>query len=490
LGVRLECPVASPVTDLAGFDGALVQHGVVLLYNATKGLCGTLLLQSQDPALRPNAQELLQHEWIQYNRRTLRSSWSRAQGYKTRGGRSTDAHESVNSVISRILHAEGSEDDPMLVDGVAAADSVGPATPTVAAAPGTSASASAAAAVRTVDAVSGPLATSTDTPGSVVLMRDAATSSSSLEQEAYHPQQQQQQQQQRVVKKQVSSSSSGAQGQQQQQAGSSIELSSSQGAVRDAKGVAAAAVSAVAAAAAGHSGMEGVPGPGPGSKDGPGLSRAKGQQANNSSNNIAAADQSGSTTSQQQQQFSVDPRGPNGALSIPGPRTAEQQQQEGPPGPSGGSGSSGYPVFMGQQLRYAPAAAHTPRVGGIMRSGSLMEVPESPLSSFLARLQGDVSGCETPASGQVSGSNHLLAWLDEGPGSGHGGLGRRSVSSSSRDFGRAMSPMNGGILLADVSVSSRGAGGDSLGVEATDSSFIMESRRKVREGGLHLCTAR
>ena len=426
-----------------------------------------LLLCPQDPALRPNAQELLQHEWIQYHRRTLRSSWTRAQGYKTRGGRSTDAHESVNSVISRILHAEGSEDDPALTDGagaaaVPAADSVGPATPTLVAAAGATSS---AAAVRTVDAASGPLATRVDTPGSVVLMRDGGASSSSLEQEAYHPQQQQQQ---RMLKEQASSSSSSGGGRQQQQVGRSIELSSSKGAVRDGK---------TGAAAAGSGRIEGPPGAGPGSREGAGLSRAAGQAAaNGSSSNLAAADRPGGANSQQQQQESPGDSAPSGTLAVP-----MEQQQEGPPGGSGGSSSSGHLAFIGQQLRYAPAAAHTPRVGSSIRSGSLMEVPESPLSKILARLHGDANGCETPASAQHVGGSHLLAWLEEAPGGVlEGAMVGRRTGSSSREFGRATSPFGGGSWLGDLSVSSRASGGDSLaGVEGADGSLIMESRRKV-----------
>lgn len=41
----------------------------------------------QDPAARPSARELLGHSWITYNRRTLRSSWSRTRGLKARQGR-------------------------------------------------------------------------------------------------------------------------------------------------------------------------------------------------------------------------------------------------------------------------------------------------------------------------------------------------------------------------------------------------------------------
>lgn len=41
-----------------------------------------LLLQcfNKDPQKRPDARTLLRHPWIQHNRQTLRSSWSRTQG--------------------------------------------------------------------------------------------------------------------------------------------------------------------------------------------------------------------------------------------------------------------------------------------------------------------------------------------------------------------------------------------------------------------------
>ena len=127
-----------------------------------------LLLQcfNKDPQQRPDARTLLRHPWIQFNRQTLRTSWSKTQGgqrleavysgpclagcrlscmqgccalplglhavseqpmtwhcavrqaccaglyapspcagIKARGGR-TDAHESVNSVVERMLAAE------------------------------------------------------------------------------------------------------------------------------------------------------------------------------------------------------------------------------------------------------------------------------------------------------------------------------------------------------------------------------------------------
>lgn len=68
---------------------------------------------NKDPVLRPNAITLLQHEWVQINRRTLRSSWARSAGFQNtkHGGRAAvDAHEKVASVVSRMLAVD--DDDP------------------------------------------------------------------------------------------------------------------------------------------------------------------------------------------------------------------------------------------------------------------------------------------------------------------------------------------------------------------------------------------
>ena len=58
----------------------------------------------KEPHRRPSARALLKHRWITYNRQTLRSSWSRTQGMKSRGQK-TDAHVSVSTVVERILQA-------------------------------------------------------------------------------------------------------------------------------------------------------------------------------------------------------------------------------------------------------------------------------------------------------------------------------------------------------------------------------------------------
>jgi serine/threonine protein kinase len=59
----------------------------------------------KDPQRRPTARELLQHRWITYNQRTLRSSWSRTQGAKSMGIQKMDAHKSVSKVVEQILQA-------------------------------------------------------------------------------------------------------------------------------------------------------------------------------------------------------------------------------------------------------------------------------------------------------------------------------------------------------------------------------------------------
>lgn len=65
-----------------------------------------LLNLMQDPGSRPSAKDLLQHPWITYNRRTLRSTWGRTRSLKTLKTKAPDAHATVASVVERILSAE------------------------------------------------------------------------------------------------------------------------------------------------------------------------------------------------------------------------------------------------------------------------------------------------------------------------------------------------------------------------------------------------
>ena len=130
--------------------------------------------------MRPDARGLLQHEWVQFNRRTLRGTWSKTQGFKSRaatgGPKATDAHESVNSVVARILQAEGSEDElaPPQHGGFDAQQH--------AAATGASSSSAASmqqpSMVRTIDASVGPLAS--NTPPRLALQQDTLLTASSL----------------------------------------------------------------------------------------------------------------------------------------------------------------------------------------------------------------------------------------------------------------------------------------------------------------------
>lgn len=66
----------------------------------------------KDPKQRPGAGVLLQHEWIQLNRRTLKATWqSRNNALRaTEDQRQKDAHESVQSVVARFLEYEESQD--------------------------------------------------------------------------------------------------------------------------------------------------------------------------------------------------------------------------------------------------------------------------------------------------------------------------------------------------------------------------------------------
>jgi len=61
----------------------------------------------QDPKRRHNARTLLQHEWVQLHRRTLRSTWRRGYSFGAKAGRqASEAHENVTTVIKRILASE------------------------------------------------------------------------------------------------------------------------------------------------------------------------------------------------------------------------------------------------------------------------------------------------------------------------------------------------------------------------------------------------
>eukprot|EP00775_Hariotina_reticulata_P013544 gene13544-13671_t len=151
----------------------IVQDGHPPLPDSVSPLLDDFLLQcfQKDPSARPDACSLLQHEWLQFNRRTLRGTWDRAQGFRSRaaGSKATEAHETVNSVVSRILQAESSEDELPLRVGALGADLGNPAA--------AGAEDAAAASLRTIDAASGPLAS--NTPVKLALQQDALRTASS-----------------------------------------------------------------------------------------------------------------------------------------------------------------------------------------------------------------------------------------------------------------------------------------------------------------------
>ena len=60
----------------------------------------------QDPQDRPSAQELLADPWLLSSRSSLRSTWNKTAGFVHRGLKPRDAHETVQSVVQRILAAE------------------------------------------------------------------------------------------------------------------------------------------------------------------------------------------------------------------------------------------------------------------------------------------------------------------------------------------------------------------------------------------------
>lgn len=63
-----------------------------------------LLLQcfNKDPQQRPDARTLLRHPWIQFNRQTLRTSWSKTQGWAAPG---SGAHMPMLGWLPSDLHA-------------------------------------------------------------------------------------------------------------------------------------------------------------------------------------------------------------------------------------------------------------------------------------------------------------------------------------------------------------------------------------------------
>ncbi|PRW61538.1 MAP3K epsilon kinase 1-like isoform X2 [Chlorella sorokiniana] len=83
----------------------------------------------KDPAARPSARQLLQHSWITYNRRTLKSSWSRTRGLKARqagGGPLAEGYTKVSTVVERILASTADSEAGQLEQQAAAAAGAAP----------------------------------------------------------------------------------------------------------------------------------------------------------------------------------------------------------------------------------------------------------------------------------------------------------------------------------------------------------------------------
>lgn len=70
-----------------------------------------LLCFKKDPAARPSALELLQHHWVIFNRRTLKSTWSKTKTSKVKTR--PEGLSSVISVVERMLAADSQESSPM-----------------------------------------------------------------------------------------------------------------------------------------------------------------------------------------------------------------------------------------------------------------------------------------------------------------------------------------------------------------------------------------
>lgn len=357
----------------------------------------------QDPSARPDARQLLQHEWVQFNRRTLRGTWSKTQGFRSRaagGPKASDAHESVNSVVARILQAEGSEDE-------LAASRTSFEAQQAAAAAGSSMSIQQPRVVRTIDASVGPLAS--DTPPRLALQQDTLLTASSLTNAGSM-------QAAALAHAPTVPSGSGhlpsadsltAADRQQQQPRrlGSIELAAQQ------------------AFPNGPS----SPGPSPRSR--------LGQQQQQPGPFL----QQQTSYQQQQQQHLLQQYRLQQQQEV---QATGQQQQEYLPQQSStaelGSPAGGRPpplIYQGEQLQYGPGASgrSSPMRGQLMGPSPLGGADmESPLGNLLARIQGDqyimpgVPGSSpiTPSAAAAAGvagpvgSQNLLAWLDDGPPAG------------------------------------------------------------------------
>lgn len=363
----------------------------------------------QDPAARPEARVLVNHEWIQFNRRTLRSSWSRAQGFKTRGGRQTEAHESVNSVVSRILRAEGSDDELSRASIDSSAMSVG--------------GSMISAATRTIDAASGPLRTDTlPSPrsiptGPMLFQRPGLTAS-------------------QLGDHQMGTS-----------AMASPRSAASAGGIR-------ASQIAIELSASSQLPPGSALGSEPSVEDFPLLSPRDVGVAS-----TLVGPDGGRLGASRGQELGTVPE----HVSEPSGSPSDMWERDSSRRSDAAGAPSTSQTYIGSQLRYS----HSP--GGIDTGGPRSRVHpdsdrDSPLTSFLARLHGEGSG--TPSGpGRPAGQN-LMAWLDEG------GMGLESS-------GRGRGNMLDGGDIASYLMSTESTAQTLTGMDAGESSFSIESKRKV-----------
>jgi hypothetical protein len=408
----------------------------------------------QDPSARPDARGLLQHEWVQFNRRTLRGTWSKTQGFKSRaagGPKASDAHESVNSVVARILLAEGSEDELALPRSSFEAQQAAAAAGRSMDAAGTGSSSAASipqpSMVRTIDASVGPLAS--DTPPRLALQQDTLLTASSL-----------------------SGAGAGAAG----AAAAAVQASASGPLPGD-----DAAAERQARRMPGSIELAAQPGylNGTGSPVASPRSRLRQQQPGA----YMQQQQPQQQPYQQQQQFQQEVQ------------AAGQQQQGYQLQQSGAaelrSPAGGRPpplMYQGEQLQYGPGTSGR---GSPTRQQMMVAFPagaeiDSPLGNLLARIQGDQyvlpagpgSVPITPSAAAVAGisgplgSQNLMAWLDDGP-----PTGGRAASSYNGLAGASRNQLMDGGLFGGL-----GLGGNSylLHVPSTNSLDSTSMQSQVR----------
>jgi hypothetical protein len=428
----------------------------------------------QDPSMRPDARGLLQHEWVQFNRRTLRGTWSKTQGFKSRaatgGPKATDAHESVNSVVARILQAEGSEDElaPPQHGGCDAQQHAAAAAVSRAADAATTGASSSSAAsmqqpsmVRTIDASVGPLAS--NTPPRLALQQDTLLTASSLSGAG-------------VQAAGVLAGAGSASGplpamepmsagdRQARRMGGSIELAAQQP----------------------GSYLNGTTSPVPSPRS------RLGQQQQGS----VFLQQQQPQNQQQQYRVLQQQQEVQAAGQLQQDVYSQQLQQgsgAGELGSPGGGGRDPHLIYQGEQLQYRPAGADGR--GSPMRrqlpvqspaAGAAADMEVGPLGNLLARIQGGdqyiipggvpVTPSAAAAAGFSAplGSQNLMAWLDDGT-----PAGGRPVSSFNGLAGTSRGQLLDGGLFGGL-----GLGGSSylLHVPSTNSLESMSMQSPVSSG--------